>query len=405
MVGRRSRGGQLRGLSVGSEQRDLELFRHRAGYLRLHREDILQFPVVGVGPDIGAVAGFDQRHRDAHPIGRFPHAAFEQIKHAELFADRLAVVGLAFELKRGGAPDDLEVLQTRERRDEFFRHAVGEVLVSRIAGGIDHRQHRDRFFGNGEALRSMRGEIICRAGGENRDDREGGDQSGTAAPCRLFDNGRRHRLLKFLRNRGVAQRLGVEIDQMEPDTVLDLALTEVAQPRRPLPRMDQIIRHMLGEKNVAGVAAIHHPLRHVDAGPGDVGASAHVGHLAHRSAVNAHPHRKFGVLLERFGNLECAPGRFLRAVAEDQRHPVAGRQPDELFVGRFPHRRRRQRDFNELVQPLLLLFVQEFGVTDDVDEQDMPDLQAQIVGRHRADVRGLPAAPLLYSSRNLFIER
>ena len=108
--------------------------------------------------------------------------------------------------------------------------------------------------------------------------------------------------------------------------------------------MDQIIGHMLGEKNVAGVAAIHDPLRHVDPGPGDVRAPAHVGHLAHRSAVNAHAHRKFRVLLKRLGNLERAPGRFLRAAAKDQRHPVAGRQPNELFVGRCAHLRCGQHD-------------------------------------------------------------
>jgi len=113
--------------------------------------------------------------------------------------------------------------------------------------------------------------------------------------------------------------------------------------------MDQIIRHVLGEENVPGVTAIHHPLRHVDARPGDVGAPAHVGHFAHWSAVNAHPHRKFRVLLERFGNLERAPGRFLRAVMEDQGHPVAGWQPNQLFVCRFAHRRCRQHDFSELV--------------------------------------------------------
>jgi hypothetical protein len=163
------------------------------------------------------------------------------------------------------------------------------------------------------------------------------------------------------------------------DAVLDLALTQIAQTRRPLSGMDQIIRHMLGKENVPGVAAIHHPLRHVDAGPGEVGASAHVGHLVHRSAVNAHPHRKFRVFLERFGNLERAPGRFLRAVMEDQRHPIAGRQPDELFVRRFAHRRGRQHDLGELVQPLLLFLVQELGVTDNVDEQHMPDLQMEIV--------------------------
>src|SRR6476659_5670573 len=65
----RGRGGQLRGLRVVPQQRDLELLRHRAGNLRLHREDVLQFPVVGFRPDIGTVCGFDQRHRDPHPIG------------------------------------------------------------------------------------------------------------------------------------------------------------------------------------------------------------------------------------------------------------------------------------------------------------------------------------------------
>ena len=113
--------------------------------------------------------------------------------------------------------------------------------------------------------------------------------------------------------------------------------------------MDQIIGHMLREKNVAGVAAIHHSLRHVDPGPGDVGAPAHVGHLAHRSAVNAHAHRKFRMFLQRFGNLKRAPGRFLLAVAKNQGHTITGRQPDQLFVRRFAHRRRRQHDFTELV--------------------------------------------------------
>ena len=74
-------------------------------------------------------------------------------------------------------------------------------------------------------------------------------------------------LLKFLRECGVAQRLGVEIDQMKPDAVLNLALTQVTQTRRPLPVLHQIIRYVLREENVPGVAAIHHPLRHVDAGP------------------------------------------------------------------------------------------------------------------------------------------
>ncbi len=45
------------------------------------------------------------------------------------------------------------------------------------------------------------------------------------------------------------------------------------------------------------------------------------------------------MLPERFGDLERTMGRLFRTVMEDQRHPVAGRQPHELFVGRVAHLR------------------------------------------------------------------
>ena len=184
---------------------------------------------------------------------------------------------------------------------------------------------------------------------------------------------------KFLRQRRIAQWLGVEIHQVQPDAVLHFAIAEVVQTRRPLPILHQIIGHVLREEDVPGIAAIHHPLRHVDAGPGDVGAAAHVGHFAHRPAMDSHPDRKFRMLPQRFGDLERAPRRFLRAVVEDQRHPIAGRQPNELFVGRVAHLRRREHDRGELVQALLLFLDQELRVTDDVDEEDMPDFEAKIV--------------------------
>ena len=74
------------------------------------------------------------------------------------------------------------------------------------------------------------------------------------------------------------------------------------------------------------------------------------------------------MLLQRFGNLERAPGWFFRAVVEDQRHPIAGWQSNELFVARFAHGRGGEHDLRELIEPLLLLLVQEFGVTNNVEE-------------------------------------
>src|SRR5207248_6069922 len=76
-----------------------------------------------------------------------------------------------------------------------------------------------------------------------------------------FNDRRRSRcgrgnLAKLLRRLGIAQGLRVKIHQMETHSMPDLAFPQVAQTRRPLPVLHQIIRHVLGEKNVSGVAAI-----------------------------------------------------------------------------------------------------------------------------------------------------
>ena len=46
---------------------------------------------------------------------------------------------------------------------------------------------------------------------------------------------------------------------------------DVVQKRSPSFIFRQVLGHMMGEKNVPGVATIHHPLRVVDPGPGDIG--------------------------------------------------------------------------------------------------------------------------------------
>ena len=118
----------------------------------------------------------------------------------------------------------------------------------------------------------------------------------------------------------------------------------------------QVFCHMSGEKNVTGIAAIHDPLRHVDARPGDIGPPVYIGHLADRSAVNAHPHCDLRMTLERLCDLERALRRLFGAVAKDQCHSIAGRKPHQLLIGRLRHLRGRQHDVGELPQMLLLFF-------------------------------------------------
>ena len=96
--------------------------------------------------------------------------------------------------------------------------------------------------------------------------------------------------LKLLGKLRIADSIAVKIDHAEAHAVLHFAVAQVVQMWPPMTVLLQVFRHMSREKNVTGIAAIHDPLRHVDARPGDIGPTAHIRHVAYRPAVNAHPH-------------------------------------------------------------------------------------------------------------------
>ena len=76
-----------------------------------------------------------------------------------------------------------------------------------------------------------------------------------------------------------------------------LAFAKIVQVRLPVPVLFQIFRHMLGEENVSGVTAIHHSLRHVDPGAGDIRALVHINYPADRTAMHTHTQLKLRVRL------------------------------------------------------------------------------------------------------------
>src|SRR6266478_8017888 len=96
------------------------------------------------------------------------------------------------------------------------------------------------------------------------------------------------------------------------------------QERSPAFVFGQVLSHMAGKKNVAAVAAIHHPLCRVDAASGYVGAFVHVHYTTDRSTVNAHPNVQTRIVLERAADLHCTLRGFLRTLVKDQRHAVTG---------------------------------------------------------------------------------
>ncbi|MEO6969433.1 MAG: hypothetical protein ABI217_00885 [Chthoniobacterales bacterium] len=152
----------------------------------------------------------------------------------------------------------------------------------------------------------------------------------------------------------------------------------------PMPVLRQIVGRAFRQENVTGVAAIHYPLRHVDAGAGDVRPLVYVGHFIDRSAVNPHPQLQFWVLLIRATEFERALGRRFRAVAKNQRHSIAGCEPDQ-----FPFRFSGADLFRiahhslQMFQQFGLLVDEQLRITHDVYEEHVPDLGFEVRGRIR----------------------
>ena len=84
--------------------------------------------------------GVDELRGDAHAVARLAHAAFEHIADAELASDlphvdRLALVGEA-----RIARDHEQPFDARQAGDDVLDHAVGEILLLRIAAHVLERQ-------------------------------------------------------------------------------------------------------------------------------------------------------------------------------------------------------------------------------------------------------------------------
>ena len=95
--------------------------------------------------------------------------------------------------------------------------------------------------------------------------------------------------LELFRQLRIADLIAVKIHDRDAHAVFHFACAKVVQERSPMFVFFEIFGDMFGEKNVPGVAAIHHPLRHVEAGTGEIGLTVHIDHAADRAAVHAHP--------------------------------------------------------------------------------------------------------------------
>src|SRR6266446_4149533 len=100
-------------------------------------------------------------------------------------------------------------------------------------------------------------------------------------------------------------------------------LAQFMQVRLPVRVFFEIFSYVLREQDMSGVAAVHDPLCHVDAGASHVRFSGCVDDPTHGSTVYSHSQLKFGMLLERTAYFQCAFRWRFMAMIKNQRDAVA----------------------------------------------------------------------------------
>src|SRR5207253_9200822 len=154
------------------------------------------------------------------------------------------------------------------------------------------------------------------------------------------------------------------------------AEAKVMEKRPPLFVSFEIFGDVSGEKNVPGVPAAHHALRHIKTGTGKVGLTVHIDHAADRTAVHSHSKLYLRVFFESATDFERAFHWLFRALVKNQRHPVTGGDLDQSGRGFSVLKLLgRANDLSQFINRRALLVNRKLRVANNVDEQDMGNLE------------------------------
>src|SRR5437667_4221020 len=123
-----------------------------------------------------------------------------------------------------------------------------------------------------------------------------------------------------MRQLRIAELIVIEVHDRDAHAMLHFARTKIVQERSPLLVFFQIFGEVYGEKNVSGVATIHHPLPNVEASASDIRPFVYIQNPADGPAVDSHPKLQAGMSLEGTADLHSALRRRFRTRVKDQRY-------------------------------------------------------------------------------------
>jgi len=166
---------------------------------------------------------------------------------------------------------------------------------------------------------------------------------------------------------------------------------------------------------VPGVAAVHHPLRHIKTGPGKVGLTVHIDHPADRAAMHSHSKLQASMLFKRAADFERAFHGLFLAFIKNQRHPVAGRDLNQS-PGCFGVLKLlgRASGLSQFSNRRALIVNRKLRIANDVDKENVSDFRPNVflnfsghfVTRPEGDTMNNPVStptPIIKRNRQLLL--
>ena len=107
--------------------------------------------------------------------------------------------------------------------------------------------------------------------------------------------------------------------------MLHFTRAKIVQERSPLLVFFEVFSHVPGKENVPGVAAIHHPLCHVDPSAREISLIIYIRDRIDRAAMNTHAQFELRSVLQFLADFQGALDGCFRIIHEDEHYSVAGR--------------------------------------------------------------------------------
>src|SRR5258708_17870376 len=104
-------------------------WRDRAHDLILNRENVVEFAVVALAPEMGATFRIHQLRRDAHAIIGAANTALQHVTYAQLAPDLTFVDRLALVMERRMPSDYLKLCEVQQLVDNAVTEAVSQIIL------------------------------------------------------------------------------------------------------------------------------------------------------------------------------------------------------------------------------------------------------------------------------------